>query len=721
MFINEVSFLREIITKTIRFFFEPIEKYAVLPKAVRILLGLIWGASILLFGMTMSVIVGNTSTMISTICMLLICVLASIKSRLWEEIGVIGYITALFTAYKCQGFVWQICIEKWGGENWICFTAFGATLFALACFVCLTESIIYVKLFKGKPFNYDDYIRLFVNLFAILFIVYIFIPTESFFNNLDDFDFKYVYLIRYYAPRVLIISFLISIIISYLKSKIADTVISVLLGISVSIYLQYMFMNRLLRILDGYSVDWKVHNGEVVINSLVWLIVLVLPFGIARFNRDIWKKVSLAIPIMLLFLHVLSFITILVSGLPKEKQGSWAYLSYEEQLKVSEKGNIIVFVIDAADNDYMAELMENSDNSLDSFNDFTIFTNTCAVYDSTMQSIMTMMAGAEFDNTVSADEWYHKAWTNTKTEEFYSRIHEAGYKVNYYNFLVGNATEAIGKIDNLIPVNEQSIIGFNYDKLSKAMSNLVLYRISPYLIKKRMDTTGIDFSGVIETANFNMGAYDNELFNNRLNTIRLSLSDEDRPYLIYQHISGVHEPCEDVIETTKECLKIVGEYLNQMKELGVYDNSTIIVTADHGRHDGHYLNELFASTPIFFIKEANRRRDMYEVCDAPIYHEDIIPTILANANMYDEMNETDVETFGTSIYMHHEGEKRERIWYDIVRDDEMEDSKVCRYSTFSIGLNAYYEYRYTGDYNDFKRIVNDRIIWRKYPMYEFWG
>lgn len=81
------------------------------------------------------------------------------------------------------------------------------------------------------------------------------------------------------------------------------------------------------------------------------------------------------------------------------------------------------------------------------------------------------------------------------------------------------------------------------------------------------------------------------------------------------HLFGVHTPytmnenCEPVEENSVDreaqlsgIYKIISEYIAQMKEMGCYDNSTIIIKADYG---GLYLYE----TPAVLVKMAGESRD----------------------------------------------------------------------------------------------------------------
>lgn len=62
-------------------------------------------------------------------------------------------------------------------------------------------------------------------------------------------------------------------------------------------------------------------------------------------------------------------------------------------------------------------------------------------------------------------------------------------------------------------------------------------------------------------------------------------------------------------------LKMVGEYLEQLKKLDKHDSSTIIILADHGDGD-------FSLSPIFMIKHKGERHEkmiinsgLFEYCD----------------------------------------------------------------------------------------------------------
>lgn len=77
-------------------------------------------------------------------------------------------------------------------------------------------------------------------------------------------------------------------------------------------------------------------------------------------------------------------------------------------------------------------------------------------------------------------------------------------------------------------------------------------------------------------------------------------------------------------------LKIVADYLAEMKRLGVYDSATVIVTADHGEW---YLtpDELAGPTsPLMLVKPATAdgSREPLRTSDAPVSHMDFQATVI---------------------------------------------------------------------------------------------
>ena len=146
----------------------------------------------------------------------------------------------------------------------------------------------------------------------------------------------------------------------------------------------------------------------------------------------------------------------------------------------------------------------------------------------------------------------------------------------------------------------------------------------------------------------------------------------DKAYRVY-HLMGPHAPYTlsidgytsdngetDEITQTIGSLRIVEQYIQEMKEAGVYDNSTIIITADHGRaSEGYQQNQCVA------IKEAGRSH-IYAVDSRPIHVKNVISYIMHvasdNGDSYgpsiEDVNENgDIQRLHTSVVIENGQEK----------------------------------------------------------------
>lgn len=111
-------------------------------------------------------------------------------------------------------------------------------------------------------------------------------------------------------------------------------------------------------------------------------------------------------------------------------------------------------------------------------------------------------------------------------------------------------------------------------------------------------------------------------------------------------------------------MTIVDAYLQKLKDAGVYDNSTIIVMADHGY--GYYRTTPFLgrANPLFAVKGKGEHHEM-EINEAPVSFEDLqeaYPKLMDGAA-------------GGEIFDHHAGEDRPRrvVIYHYGEEEHMEE------------------------------------------------
>ncbi|MBR3637995.1 MAG: hypothetical protein IKN45_08795 [Lachnospiraceae bacterium] len=455
--------------------------------------------------------------------------------------------------------------------------------------------------------------------------------------------------------------------------------IPILMGmINIAVYIQFMFFNQFIGQMNGDVYRWKDHVLHTVLNIFVWILIIGLGLFLGFIKKK--EKIIFAINGIIGVLLVVSLIFAFIKAPGDVISRKQFYLSGEEQFTIGKDKNAVLLIADAVDNKYIKQILEEEPGFMDDFNDFTIYTNTCSVYDMTNTSIPQMLYGytqkADSENAVS----FLKRFTNQGYRNlffYYEKASEMNEDPKPYisNYVFTKVTE--------------SILDVNYKMIRDGFVRMSLYRLCPCILKTIFGRMDINFDYCIL---YNGGkdelVVDNQDFKNKLNLSYNELSDR---CFIYQHITGIHFPCDDYYQGTKESLDIFKEYLRQMKELGVYDNSLIIIASDHGVHDDvEGIPFATASTPMLFIKKPMEKHNEFILSGKPVYYRDFQATLLKYAGLYED--QFPAEEFGKTIDDYDEHEERMRVWFDTGFNNQ----KIRKYE-------------YTGDTEELERVVREGI------------
>ena len=539
----------------------------------------------------------------------------------------------------------------------------------------------------------------FSGIFLLAFMVLIFGPAEIFFANYAEFKFVYGDFGGYMAIAAIAGSVIGAVILGCMPKIVRKVIMSVIFGISLAGYVQVMFINEGLDLLgmnpDGYTVNM----GQAVVNIIIWSVFIIVFLVLAFLKYDIWKKIVAYGSVFLICIQAVALVSLTLtaedSAYHRASEGTW-FLSGEDQYTVSADKNIIVLVLDYFSNQYLEPVLEQYPDAIDCLNDFTYYNNADCAYFGTYPSLAHILSGSAIEPDISINEWTQKIWQTDRASDFYGGLQEAGYVANVYtpdkNMLCAmNGVEILeGTISNI--TNEGQNMEVNNRLLLKTMTKMSCYRFAPYILKPYAYTNVNEYADVVLPKN-NQIYHNNHEFYEQLLEKGLT-ADKDSNYYIVQHLMGPHvyftgedghlKEGATREETIKGCMVIVEEYLNQLKELGVYDDATIIVTADHG--------EPRESQVVFFMKQAGEKHDEMLVSSAPISLTDYQATIAQAAGI-------DSTVFGTPVTDIPEDMVRERTVWVRAYDESL--PPVQRYLGEGTGSsNAYYGYKYTGDIED---------------------
>ncbi len=541
--------------------------------------------------------------------------------------------------------------------------------------------------------------------FLLFFMLLIFGPSEIFFSNVTEFDFVYGEFAGYMTLFAAAGAVIFSLVFSLLPDKAYRLAVSVIFAVSVGGYIQVMFLNKNLDLLGVNPEGYKISMGKSMGNLVIWLVIMLGVLILAFRKLELWKKAVMYLSVFLLLIQAVALISLTVSAKEEAyvyQEGSW-HLSGENQYMVSANKNIIVIILDYFSNQYVEPMLAEYPDSVDFLHDFTYYSNMDCVYFGTFPSLPHMLTGNDVDMSCGVNEWCEKIWNNEKTDKFYKMLLKQNFVTNVYtpdtNILCGlNSAEILnGKLSNV--VNSSQEIDIFYKLLFKTMAKMSSYRMFPDIVKPYFYANIDEYSKIVEVKD-NRINHENYDFYNGLKENGLSV-DRRSNYYIVQHLMGTHLYTTDesgnykedstIEETAKGCMVIVEEYLNLLKDLGVYDDATIIVTSDHG---GPYDSQV-----IFYMKEPQEKHDVSPVNTSPVSFNEFLPTIA-------EMAGVDYAEYGKSIHDYGEGEKRTRtVW---MRTHNPNYPEVPCYTGDKDGeSNVYFGYTYTGDIGDLLTTVGD--------------
>ena len=341
------------------------------------------------------------------------------------------------------------------------------------------------------------------------------------------------------------------------------------------------------------------------------------------------------------------------------------YLSMKGAYELSTKENIIILLIDRLDTKYINEVLDMyPDFFSDKLDGFTYYEDNISMYCRTFPAVPYLLSGHIFMYDTKARDFFKKAWQESKLlpllkeNNFTTKL----YMESYYTY--SNVSQLTGVADNISAKDSKDI--------AAPISDFDFYKS----LKKGFTTQS-------EKNNF-----------------------------AYYHMSGVHNPLsmnEKVEKVAKEktsirqqtqgCFEIVFEFIAQMKKIGLYESSTIIIMGDHPKSEDITRVKDYKTTGLFIKRKGSAGTPM-KVSKAQVSQENFIATVLQEAGISHK-------EYGESVFEIPENEDRVRKFYyryQSTKDKTVEDRK-----------DLLEEFEIIGNGNDFKNWKKKRDINILYP------
>lgn len=448
--------------------------------------------------------------------------------------------------------------------------------------------------------------------------------------------------------------------LSLFRGRGFNLALAVVFALGLCAWLQALFLNGGLPAADGATIYWGDHMAMQVVSTAVWVLVAAIAVVGSLHNRRRTQGVIVLASVCLVAVQAAGLVGMVVfpsiAGSDQSdaavSAGGKAIMTEDGLYAVSNRDNVIMFVLDTFDDAYLKRILKTDSSLLDEFTGFTRYENCTGSMIPTRFAVPQMLTG-QMPRSDEAFSVYKRE--RYQRGDFLDALADADYSIGLY-------TDSLTISD--LPADEQAAITgktVNVHDLPNAMMDtegalrslyqMALYRDVPWSLKwafwyyTDQINTALAKYDPQAPAEETIYVMDDVRYYERLCTLGLSARDDGRAGAFrFIHLLGSHYPFNydenvtdlgqdnsDVFKQSRGALRIVSEYLRQLKELGLYDQATIIVTADHGYWTitEEPLEE--TSNPIMFVKPAQTAQQAAApmiVSQKPVSQLDLQATVL---------------------------------------------------------------------------------------------
>ena len=523
---------------------------------------------------------------------------------------------------------------------------------------------------------------------ALLIIcnLFIFMPATIYSGNISEFSIGLSDMLKYYVvPGLLLLLVLLSIGM-VISKKYVSLYVAATFALGILMWAQGNLLVWNYGLLDGQAIDWVHISWRGWIDSTLWIALLLLA---GLFRKRVSKRATLACTIVI----ALQFVTLTYATVQKPEIWQKKVLSVaappKQVFEFSTKQNVIQIILDMFQADIFEEIIaEDPDYYRSKLEGFTFFKDTIGSFPSTFLSIPSIVSGKKYKNSMPIPDFITnifqgKTIINTMFDRGYevdivtgtSGLYDRGRYSNYYHIPI-----PYGKTEHQHGLTNAA-----------SLFDLVLFRVSPHFLKRAIYNNQAwmirRLSGQKKYAHlfyFAHKAFFDDLIHN------ISANRTEHVYKVF-HLFTSHTPvvvdkegnyAGEALPATRENVKTqckfvlddLLSFLGELKTMGIYHSSLVIVHADHGgrtnikmhnnglrldqssiKDKTHFEKIAATALPLLVIKPPHSK-GLLEVSKAQTMLSDIPATICAILNV-------DGTFDGRSVFAVDPKKQRERRFY----------------------------------------------------------
>ncbi len=444
-----------------------------------------------------------------------------------------------------------------------------------------------------------------------------------------------------------------------------------LFALALGLFIQGNFLNINYGsgVFDGSEIAWKDYTTYGAINSAVWAACLAMPFAFYMVFRTQWRKILMFSSLGLVLVQI-----VILSSLVMQNSGQLDKTTYEVTrsgiYELSDNDNTLVFVLDSFDEEYLDKIKKDFPDYEKQLSGFVEYDNTLTTGSGASVALPSLLTGEVYTKQTTYKSYLKRIWGD---DTVYSLLNENGVDSRIYAQTEYFGPHAKDDVKNIIDYMDTTGA---YASMTKTIYKYALYTYSPHYLKQYfwldLDTISTYKSKNAYTLN------DAKFYSDYVRAEGFSYSDEyDRAVRVY-NLDGARSPYTLTKNTIKSingtsldeqiygCFNCLFAMIDDLKDNGAYENSTIIITANVGNKD-------LTQHPILLVKEKGSVEG-YEISHAPVSLFDLAPTLASTVT-------DDYSRFGSGKMFSEFTSDAKRTRYFYLNTGENCDTRIEQYST----------------------------------------
>lgn len=533
---------------------------------------------------------------------------------------------------------------------------------------------------------------------AFSFTFAVFGPYELYITNMEYMNFPFSMLVLPMLLAGAAVMAALCIVLLLLRGKVFNYAVSLTFAITLAGYLQGNFLNVDHGMLDGGAISWNQYKLPMLISLALWAAVIAAVLLVLYLSRRLWAHMVQYLSALLVAVQLVALASLVATT--DLRMDALPYLCTQDMYTVSGGQNVVFFLLDTFDKRYCDDLLEQYPEWEEQLQGFTYYRNFTGSYSRTVPSVAYLLTGVQHDYTIQPDAYFTKAWTQST---FLRDIHDAGNAVHMYAerpYSIGMGEGVEDVIDNF----RRETVTINSVKTAANMLILSAYRYAPEMMKPFFYIYTGDLEGIADMRADGVDIYatNDYAFWAGFQQQHVSVDETANGMFIFYHLQGAHPPyyLTENAELDREHsgqysqltgnMRMIFRYIDELKEKGLYENTAIVISADHGEtsttlDEDHRTTELLQARVLtLLVKPAGADPGApMQISDKQICQDNLRASISAWFGRPDANGVRTIESIG-------EDEPMERYFWEsgYNEDGSVRDANLLTY-------------RITGDANDF--------------------